>query len=649
MSLVRCAGVLWACTILVHSFGAQEKVLKDAHGDPLPPGAIGRLGNLGKLDFGVAEALAFSPDGKKILAASKAQLWLHDVDGSKPPLALLLKPMEDAKVRDFHSTPRVHVGNRLWPNANCVAMAGDGQRAAAGWTNGLVTVWETSSGKLLWQARVIDLPIHCVTFAADDQSVISSGLNGQVVWWDAATGQIRRKLERVPGKEFNDYESLPFRFAPGGQTAFGMSPDSQALEEWELASGKVRRALDVLPYPIDFSRDERSMLVIGENAYHSVDLNSGRPLRSFAWAEYPQPETNPYGWCRFSPDGGIVAGLVNNNILRFWDADTATVLASASDSAGFTTLAFAPDGKTLATASGDGTILLWRTPSRSVTAKISSATKVSKPPANLSATKETDGSPLPAGALARLGQLRFQHGDDVYALRYSVDGQSILAATDSRVSRWESEIGLALWASATGKLLRRTHVLREKHFVINPSKGPPRPDWLLSPNGELLATINLPGRKDGETVYGPLVVRELATGKTLVEIESEVFLQFSPDSKTLATVGWRGEGVQLCDLLTGKVRYVVPIEAKDFLVVNAHFSPDCQLLVMVGFAADAWEIRWWHLGRGGAVTALPHRPLSLSSNAHASRKERERFAEPPGPIILAPDSKHLALVSKVPQ
>ena len=154
------------------------------------------------------------PTAKSFWPPAQARVLLHEVDGSKPPLPLLVNPLENAKVRDFHHTPRVEVGSRYCPNANCVAMASNGQRAAAGWTNGLVTVWDTASGKLLWQARVIDLPIHCVTFAADDQTVISSGLNGQVVWWDAATGRVRRKLERVPGKEFNDHESLPFRLGP---------------------------------------------------------------------------------------------------------------------------------------------------------------------------------------------------------------------------------------------------------------------------------------------------------------------------------------------------------------------------------------------------------------------------------------------------
>src|SRR5262249_32069042 len=157
--------------------------------------------------------------------------------------------------------------------------------------------------------------------------------------------------------------------------------------------------------------------------------------------------------------GGVVAGLVHNDILRFWDADTATPLASVSDRAGFTTLAFAPDGKTVATAASDGTILLWRTPPPLAHAK--AAVPHDGPPADLPAAKEADGSALPAGARARLGSLRFQQGDNVRSLRYSADGQSLLVTTESSAQRWESDLGLALWDAATGKLLHRTHLFHE--------------------------------------------------------------------------------------------------------------------------------------------------------------------------------------------
>jgi len=583
----------------------------------------------------VAEALAFSPDGKKLLAAGKTQVLLHQVDGSKAPMALRLSSIEDAKNRDSNETPRVHVGNRVWPNARCVAMSSDGSHAAAGLVNGFVCVWNISSGKLLWQSRAGDAPIHCVAFAADDKSVISSGLNGQIVWWDAATGRSRRTLERVPGKFFKNHESLPYRLSYSGLTAFGESPNSHGLEEWELASGKVRRTLDVQPSPIDVTRDGRSMLVVGENAYHSIDLVSGKPLRSFSWAHYPQPETNPHGWCRFSPDGALVAGLVHKDTLAFWDAATATPLASVTDRAGFKTLAFAPDGKTVATAGGDGIILLWRTPP-SILRDKSPATS-STPKTDAVAAKEADGSALPSGARARLGSLRFQQGDDVYALRYSPDGESIIAATVSNTSHSEWDFGLAVWASETGRLLARSHALHDSiaHYF---DRGPPPENWRLSPDGKLLATMGLPGRKDGGWALTPLVVRELTNGKILAEIEGGSRARFSPDGKTLAILGGT---VKLYDLSTGKERATVAIDVRDYNVLYGHFTADGKFVVIVAADSGAREIRWWRHGEVNAVNTLPHR-------IHADHKGR--FRELSSDVVgLSPDSRQLAFVSEVEQ
>ena len=127
--------------------------------------------------------------------------------------------------------------------------------------------------------------------------------------------------------------------------------------------------------------------------------------------------------------------------------------------------------------------------------------------------------------------------------------------------------------------LRRTALLRERRIRSCGLNGHRCQGWHVSPNGKLLVTFNVPSRKNGGTVYSPLVVRELATGKSLVEIHDETFLQFSPDSKLLATVG---ETVNLYDLYTGKVRHVVPIEENKFRVTSVHFTPNGRLLVMVG-------------------------------------------------------------------
>ena len=64
------------------------------------------------------------------------------------------------------------------------------------------------------------------------------------------------------------------------------------------------------------------------------------------------------------------------------------------------------------------------------------------------------------------------------------------------------------------------------------------------------------------------------------------------------------------------------------------------MLVIVGHSADGEEIFWCRLGRDGAIKALPQRPCT---------KDKKSQAEHNPVIMVAPDSKHLAIVSTLPQ
>src|SRR5438874_2272922 len=76
------AAVCWLG--LAAPLGAQPAPRLDLHGDPLPPGALARLGTLRwRQDTGIT-ALAYSPDGKVLATAAGKEVHLWATADGKP-------------------------------------------------------------------------------------------------------------------------------------------------------------------------------------------------------------------------------------------------------------------------------------------------------------------------------------------------------------------------------------------------------------------------------------------------------------------------------------------------------------------------------------------------------------------------------------
>src|SRR5437870_1393893 len=84
-----------------------------------------------------------------------------------------------------------------------------------------------------------------------------------------------------------------------------------------------------------------------------------------------------------------------------------------------------------------------------VWAETASQSKEPRPVEERRQAQATDqvGDPLPAGVLARMGTVRFRHGNHISSLAYSPDGKVLASAGYDNAVR--------IWDPATGKELRK--------------------------------------------------------------------------------------------------------------------------------------------------------------------------------------------------
>ena len=96
-------------------------------------------------------------------------------------------------------------------------------------------------------------------------------------------------------------------------------------------------------------------------------------------------------------------------------------------------------------------------------------TESTKPASNQSTLTDLYGDPLPSGAIARLGTVRFRHAGFLYDVLLSPDGRRLYSAGDEAIEVWDTRTG---------------HRLRRIALAIPPR----RVDGIdLSPDGKLLA------------------------------------------------------------------------------------------------------------------------------------------------------------------
>jgi WD40 repeat protein/DNA-binding SARP family transcriptional activator len=356
-----------------------------------------------------------------------------------------------------------------------LAVSRDGKTLALGQHNGSIILADAATGR---QRRVLTAHSAAVTrlaFSRDGGSLASVSDDRTAVLWDVATGKTRETLRGHAGAVTG------VAFSPDATTLYTSSLDNSVIA-WDLTGTRgLGRQLTRAASPavgVAFSPRDPNLLALAQRAGPVTlwdvarRIRVGKPLAVTGGAENAVP-VSPVA---FSPDGRTLAAADADGAVVLFDVATHARVGRPLhppygpilvpyQSRDINGIAFSPDGKLLATAGNEGSIVLWDLAGRASIGRPlrpggSLVTAVAFSPDGRTLASGVDNGTVvltrvPDGTL--LYELSATGGPDTSAVAFSRDGKTLAAAGfDGRVRLWDPRTGAArgpAWAAAGGAVL----------------------------------------------------------------------------------------------------------------------------------------------------------------------------------------------------
>ncbi|MBW4458103.1 MAG: NACHT domain-containing protein [Nostoc indistinguendum CM1-VF10] len=275
-------------------------------------------------------SVAFSPDGQTLASSSEDQtIRLWDI-----------RRGQCLKTLTGHTSP-------VWS----VVFHPKGQILASGSEDRTVRLWDAQTGQCLKTLQGQTSHMWGLAISPDGQTLVSGSEDKTVRLWDISIGQCTKALYGHEGRIWR------VAFSPDNQTVASASNDSTA-RLWDIRTsqclwvlqGHMGRVMTVA-----FSPDGQTLATGSFDQNVKLwDVCTGKCFKTM------QGHSNWIFQVAFSPDGRTLASGSQDCTVKLWDVDTGKCLATLQGHlAQVWSVAFSPDGQTLASGSEDKTVKLW--------------------------------------------------------------------------------------------------------------------------------------------------------------------------------------------------------------------------------------------------------------------------------------------------